>query len=453
MMSALLCTRAVVVGFWGTILKIAPFGFGFALIGIIVMGLGCEDFRFFGREIPWNVKHAPHPAMLLKPNLPPTSSQCHSRHGHATCLLKNACMNISRSPPVIILDPADRKNSDHPLSVERVVSSQLGLKASTASKRFSLSRVETDQSWPKVHETTVVVWRYEPESWANVLGDEVWPAFQALTLWGQNVSTARILNDKRTPQLDQFGLVTDGRIQTHQELQESLGPVVCFDTLVVGVAKLGYSMGNTCTHHRDMKVALECREDYLPEFRASMGTFRAHAMRKQGLSERKPLHQLSILLMDNFTDYTSSLTLVFSIENYPELVHELESRFPAAKVLHCNWNALTPRQQVQIMSSADIVVSVSSLTLVSAVWLPPYGEIISPCLYSPNTVNPPILNWFQYSHYVQPVCNTDETTLCNGVITLNIPSMVERISNAVDRLVVTGWVSRDNLPADHEVWF
>ena len=284
------------------------------------------------------------------PSPPPQATTCLRDGEEGTCLFKRACV---RGPSTLLVDRVDGLP-------------QLGLKASFSGLRHTPDAPLTVQPLPPdassfAEGVTVLVGRYYAPNHGHVLGDEVFAAWQMLSVWGLERSPhLRVLTDAGSASLQQYKLLFDGEVQV-------LGQEpVCAETLLAGAARMGYALGMTCPD--DGRRGLECRAPYLPEFKHTMAAFRGFVWSR--FPPQQPATRLTLLEKD-----LGAAEHPVRIENADALAAAIPS------LQRVMWTRTTLREQVQIMASTAVLISLPGSDLMAAVWLPPASEILQVCRF------------------------------------------------------------------------
>lgn len=223
--------------------------------------------------------------------------------------------------------------------------------------------------------------------------------------------------------------------------------VHCFETLLAGQTHTGYAAGfSNCPELKDQLKdhrAFDCRAEYLPEFKALFRAFRANAMLQFNVTEAPQPHPPRIVFLHKDT---SAAEHKFVISNMDECLRETARRFPDAVVEQAMWTTKSLKQQVELMSRADVVVSVPGSDVITGVWMPATSELIQVCRHwplspgsppSPERGNEQFL-WFAFSHHVQIWC--EGLPYSDAGITLPMDGLERRIRAALSRQQVEGVV-------------
>ena len=344
------------------------------------------------------------------------SVQCKSEGTEGTCHFENVCLRMEDPPTILV-----------PHAVELPA---LGFRAYPTGKDHAPShavRVQVDPQphldWEQLQGVVTLVSRYYPPNYGHVLGDEVWAMWQLLATWNMEARLQDVYvytEGAWTPSLQQYEALL-GK-DTNRVLLG--GRSVCVPTLLAGVARMGYALGMTCP--ADGSRRLDCRAEYLPEFKTTMASFRATALARHGLSA-DPFHYTGrILILEK--DLSVAAHPAY-IANVPELV--------AATGQHAYsimWTKVSLREQMQYVSTADVLVSLPGSDLMTAVWLPTLSEIIQPCRYVEGQIdygNEQMI-WFHITHHVQIWCSSLHVT--EGKLTLPVREFVTRVHAALARV-------------------
>jgi hypothetical protein len=231
------------------------------------------------------------------------------------------------------------------------------------------------QKWTFLPGTWALIFMYTASNAGHVLGDEVWPAWRMLATWGleYDASNLNVVTDILTPSLNQYAALTRRAVIDGKTLRAKYGDVVCFDLLLVGPSYLGYALG--LEHHKspDPLRAWPVTQD--PTFAKTFLKFRTHALDLLNIpatwSEVSPL----ILVLEKGSIHAHS----HIISNIPEILSRVQNSFPTAKVLGVNWQGMPMKSQVEMMSAANVVLSLPGSDIMNSVWLNVNSVLIIVC--------------------------------------------------------------------------
>jgi hypothetical protein len=186
--------------------------------------------------------------------------------------------------------------------------------------------------------------------------------FQVLALWGllDQANSARVMTTARTTPksqklLRQYHYLTDVPPVSYKQLTEQ-GQVHCFDTLLAGQLHLGFWWNSRfCPEKGTGFESFDCRAEYLPEFKALLRAFRRHAMQRFNLTDVPQPHSPKIVFLQKDVSVAANKVV---IKNMDECVNETARQFPTAAVVPAMWTKHSFREMLEIMSSADVVISV-----------------------------------------------------------------------------------------------
>ena len=343
------------------------------------------------------VRAVPSDALVrAAPSDGPQETTCLRDGDEGTCLFKRACV---RGPSTLLVDRVDGLP-------------RLGLKASFSGLRhtpdapLTVQPLTTDASFDEG--VTVLVGRYHAPNHGHVLGDEVFAAWQMLSVWGLERSPhVRVLADAGSASLHQYKLLFDREVQV-------LGrEPVCAETLLAGAARMGYALGMTCPD--DGRRGLECRAPYLPEFKHTMAAFRTFVWAR--FAPLPPATRLTLIEKD-----LAAAAHPVRIENADALAAAIPS------LQRVMWTRTSLRAQVQIMASTAVLISMPGADLMAAVWLPPASEILQVCRFLEGgwDMGNDQQIWFRMTHPL--------TVWCPGSHVLPVEEFVRRVRAAEARV-------------------
>jgi len=289
-----------------------------------------------------------------------------------TCLLRGRCLDLSE---MAILHSADDAIPEH---------AHVTL-ASDFERVDNLLRFRVVEAMPDAAVRLPGIWavvhRYYAHNAGHVLGDEVWAAWRMMVFWDLqgSASEVNILADQKPDylgyrdetwdrlaqwserMLKQYEALTSKKVNIIPEVRQKHGDVVCFETLLVGNAYLGYSLGweqRNVVHDREY-----------PSFASTFQSFRRHALKHLKISTVAPWEEDTpkIVILEKKASQSTHRQL---LSNVPELVSHAQTSFPEYEVISLSWDGVPMRTQVGIMSSTSVVMSIPGSAVMNVVWLP-----------------------------------------------------------------------------------
>jgi len=201
--------------------------------------------------------------------------------------------------------------------------------------------------------------RYVSGNHGHILGDELVSLFRALRLWGVD---GKPLHAYLSPPDDfannhMYQLLTDVKAARADTFPSS----TCFDYFVFGdFRELGFS-----------------RPGYQPKKIPQMELleFRDHVWRRYGITGAgKGSHKAHIVFLEKDL---KSADHKFAITNVKQISKMLEKKFDAT-VTRATWKDMPLKEQVHIMSIADVVITPPGADMMNCVFMPTHSALIAP---------------------------------------------------------------------------
>jgi hypothetical protein len=367
------------------------------------------------------------------PDIPATTTRCVRSHTDGSCVFFHSVLDVHANPPQI--HTADKPNA--PI---------LGLHAGgTNVVPLPVSEQHAVVCATPDYGSLAIVGQYVHSNHGHVLGDEVFAAWQFLTIWGfeMEASSLHIATNDRAPSLIQYdALLAHSATQVHtfDELRHRHpSGLICVGKLFAGAGRLGYSQGMTCA---DGHRGIECRAPYLSEFKATFRAFRVHALQNLGVpSKRQPDAPFNVLILEKDTSAAAHHCV---LGNVPALVDALKGHLTDALVTAVRWTKTTLREQAMLVSQADALVALPGSDLMAAVWMRPEAEILQPCRFVEGVWDPGNEQqiWFRMTNPITVWCNFAE----HGASVLNLPveEFVLRVAAIKRRMQRSGVLGHKN---------
>ncbi|EKX31831.1 hypothetical protein GUITHDRAFT_121967 [Guillardia theta CCMP2712] len=249
-----------------------------------------------------------------------------------------------------------------------------------------------------------LVGRYFAHNRGHVLGDEVWAMFQALSLWGmeEEYRNMQVILHEDALNADVFEFVNARPVWTVGTVINQHGGFLCMETVVFGLAHLGYALGHSCGDGR----SVTCRPKFLPPFQVNVRRFRLLAMELHGISERARPEVAQVVVTRKGRKALNPVRLV----NTEEVVAAVKSLGVA--VLVADWSTMSSKEQLALMSRTDVLVSLPGSDTMNAIWMPWDRSLVTPCrIYMDGRVDEGNETeiWFRYIHNVTRWCGFDRS--------------------------------------------
>tara|TARA_B100001027_G_C16261969_1_gene329954 strand:- start:689 stop:1765 length:1077 start_codon:yes stop_codon:yes gene_type:complete len=245
--------------------------------------------------------------------------------------------------------------------------------------------------------TWVLIGGYVVNNAGHVLGDEVYAAWQALSVFNLEKNNCNIITDNNGPHIKQYNCLTKNNIYHVSHFKNKK---VSFENLIIGMSRNGYAM----VHN------LNKRASYLPPFIETFEAFRQHTYKILDINENSDSfknHKRNILILNKGKN---SLHKCFLYE-IDKIQETLKKRYQSHNVKKINWIGMNMREQVKEMAIADIIISLPGSDLMNCIFLNPKSYII--CINRFNNKleirgSNEISIWFKYTHKCIEISNVNK---------------------------------------------
>ena len=209
----------------------------------------------------------------------------------------------------------------------------------------------------------VMLRKYVPYNAGHVLGDEVFSIWQTLHIFDiqEKCKEINIITDNKGPHLKQYECLTK---KIPQQLSNFQG-IFCFETLICGTDRQRYAVQGP-------------RSTCLPEFRTTFDSFRKHTY---DIFDIIPEKKKSIVFLDKCAEVSEHKCKLYEIDM---LVDDVSVKYPSYNVKKISWKDMEMRNQVNVMESAEIVITLPGSDMMNCVFLRPGSTIICVCRFCEN---------------------------------------------------------------------
>lgn len=237
----------------------------------------------------------------------------------------------------------------------------------------------------------------------HILGDQTWPFFQAARHFDLNPRDVKILTTFQ-PLENQGGVYES--LNGHSEINSLQGGKFCVSKLLAGIGGLGYSsmMKYPDEHGATTGERMKCLKE--KPFDSEFSQFSTYlAQRCAAVAQPQP-HQLRILLTRKDVGHSDHEQI---LGNTDEISEHLRQRFPHADVQVVTWMGMPLEEQVRLVASTDIFISLPGSDVMNGAFLLNNTEMIVPCRYAGwggvdglwNSGE--VDNWFKWASHIKAV--------------------------------------------------
>ena len=240
----------------------------------------------------------------------------------------------------------------------------------------------------------VLIGHYVDYNAGHVLGDEVFAIWQALCSLGieNHANKIHIITTNRGPHIKQYYCLNKNKIKYLDDFKEENA---CFETLIFGMGRNGYALGNT-----DLKTGkrnLEIRASYLPDLKKTLNLFRMHCYHINNIEIINKPNNILVLEKGNNSEHSCKL---YEIDN---IVSKLKKKYNSFNIKKINWSSMNIEEQILLMANTFIVISLPGSDLMNCIFMNPESYIISPNRFYINSFDTKedsheIDIWFKYIH-------------------------------------------------------